>query len=298
MESCPFCLEFVQDKEKDDIHYVSCPRCGKYRLTDDAYEELKINVDERQRSNISGWLRDNQGYLITTDSLHNLLKIKTPGFFERTDRILLGMEKQSDYIGHYLEETKAWLTFGWCIDDGELKEMLGYLTGSGMLQQEMSGDGWAYKIAPLGWAHLQELQKVNVDSIQAFVAMAFTDEMFKVYDAAISAGISDAGYRPHLVKMREHNERIDDEIIAQIRRSRFVLSDFTGQRGGVYFESGFAKGLGLEVVWTCRKDDIPNLHFDIRQYNCIDWETNNLPDFRKRISNRIESVLGRGAYRP
>jgi hypothetical protein len=44
-----------------------------------------------------------------------------------------------------------------------------------------------------------------------------------------------------------------------------------GHRGGVYFEAGFAMGLGLPVFWTCRQDDLDKLHFDIRQYNCIDW---------------------------
>ncbi|MFC1886373.1 hypothetical protein ACFLZM_04890, partial [Thermodesulfobacteriota bacterium] len=70
----------------------------------------------------------------------------------------------------------------------------------------------------------------------------------------------------------QFNGKIDDEIIAQIRRSRFIVADFTGHRGGVYYEAGFAKGLGLEVIWTCNKNDIDKLHFDIRQYNCIDWD--------------------------
>ena len=121
--------------------------------------------------------------------------------------------------------------------------------------------------------------------------------MKEIYDNVISKGISDASYRPHKVDQREHNNKIDDEIIAQIRRSRFVLADFTGHRGGVYFEAGFAKGLNIEVIWTCREDDIDKLHFDIRQYNCIVWKPSMLPDFRKNIANRIEAVLGRGNYK-
>lgn len=120
----------------------------------------------------------------------------------------------------------------------------------------MAGNGHAYKIAPRGWNRIEELLKVNADSQQGFVAMWFDDSIQVVYEEAISQGISDAGYRPHKVDLREHTGKIDDEIIAQIRRSRFVLADFTGQRGGVYFEAGFGKGLGLEVIWTCREDDI------------------------------------------
>ena len=41
--------------------------------------------------------------------------------------------------------------------------------------------------------------------------------------------------------------KIDDEIVAEIRRSKFIIADFShgsdGARGGVYFEAGFAHGL-------------------------------------------------------
>ena len=124
--------------------------------------------------------------------------------------------------------------------------------------------------------------------------MWFDDQMKKIYDETIALGIIDAGYHPHRVDQREYNDKIDDEIIVQIRRSRFIVADFTGHRGGVYYEAGFAKGFGLEVIMTCRKDHMENLHFDIRQYNCIEWEQDKLGDFRKKIKNRIERVFGQG----
>jgi nucleoside 2-deoxyribosyltransferase len=65
-------------------------------------------------------------------------------------------------------------------------------------------------------------------------------------------------------KADEHINKIGDEIISQIRRSKFLIADFTGHRGGVYFEAGLAMGLGLPVFWTCRRDDLDKLHFDIR----------------------------------
>jgi len=90
----------------------------------------------------------------------------------------------------------------------------------------------------------------------------------------------------------EHINKIDDEIISQIRRSKFLVADFTGHRGGVYFEAGFAMGLGISVFWTCRQDDIKNLHFDIRQYNSIDWT--DPADIAARLRRRIEAVIGPG----
>jgi hypothetical protein len=60
----------------------------------------------------------------------------------------------------------------------------------------------------------------------------------------------------------------------------------------VYFEAGFAMGLGRHVIWTCRQDEIEKLHFDIRQYNCIDWT--NPAELSSRLRNRLEALFGRG----
>jgi hypothetical protein len=102
--------------------------------------------------------------------------------------------------------------------------------------------------------------------------MSFTEEMLQVYKEGIEPAIRQAGFAPMLIKNKEHINKIDDEIIAEIRRSAFLIADFTGHRQNVYFETGFAIGLARQVVWTCQKDQIKDLHFDIRQYNCIDWK--------------------------
>jgi hypothetical protein len=57
----------------------------------------------------------------------------------------------------------------------------------------------------------------------------------------LQKGISDAGFEPLRINMKEHVNKICDEIIAEIRRSRFVVADYTGQRGGVYYEAGLRR---------------------------------------------------------
>jgi nucleoside 2-deoxyribosyltransferase len=113
-----------------------------------------------------------------------------------------------------------------------------------------------------------------------------------VYEEGIEPAIRLAGFAPMLISNKEHANKIDDEIIAEIRRSAFLVADFTGHRQNVYFETGFAIGLARQVVWTCRKDEIKDLHFDIRQYNCIDWE--NAAELARRLQLRIEAMFGRG----
>lgn len=150
-----------------------------------------------------------------------------------------------------------------------------------------------------GFERLEEFEKANIASKQAFVAMWFHDSLNEVYEQAIEPAIREAGYEPRIIRKVEHNNKIDDEIIAEIRRSKFVIADFTCgfskdkseviARGGVYYEAGFAQGLGHPVIWTCRSDIIAHVHFDTRQYNHIVWET--ATDLKEKLLNRIRATI-------
>lgn len=140
-----------------------------------------------------------------------------------------------------------------------------------------------------GWQKFEELQKRQPDSKQCFVAMSFNSELNDIYERGIKKAVKDAGFKPIRIDREEHNEKICDKIIAEIRKSRFIVADFTQQKHGVYFEAGFAMGLNIPVLWLCRKDDVDNLHFDIRQYNHIVWE--NHDDLYTQLKNRIQAVI-------
>ncbi len=79
--------------------------------------------------------------------------------------------------------------------------------------------------------------------------------MAGAWEEGIYRGIRDAEYELPRIDWKEHVSKIDDEIIAEIRRSHFSLADFThgkkGARGGVYYEAGFVCGLGIQAVCTC-----------------------------------------------
>ena len=171
-------------------------------------------------------------------------------------------------------------------------------------------NGWLEKhnshirLTPAGVKRLEELGTKAVSSEQAFVAMWFGESVNDAYEKGIEPAIKDAGYRPLRIDKKEHNNKIDDEIIAEIRRSRFIVCDFTcgviehdGKqtaipRGGVYFEAGFAQGLGIPVIWMCRADHIEHVHFDTRQFNHITWNTPE--ELHQKLQNRIGAVIGDG----
>jgi hypothetical protein len=77
--------------------------------------------------------------------------------------------------------------------------------------------------------------------------------------------------------------------MTEIRNSEFVVADFTGQRGGVYYEAGFAMGIGRKVIWCCHEDEIGNLHFDTSHKNHIVWKTPD--DLRSKLYRRIRATI-------
>ncbi len=203
---------------------------------------------------------------------------------------------------------KAWSE---SIDSSEVSYLVDFLAQEGLIANriELTGsrsdgrfkgkeDYFEYQITPKGHAHLATLETKAVNSEQAFVAMWFDGAMKVVYEKAISLGIRDSGYVPFRIDRKDHNNKIDDEIIAEIRRSRFLVADFTqdhkGARGGVYYEAGFAHGLNIPVIFTCRADLMKELHFDTRQYNHIPWTPDNFEEFIHALSNRISATIGDG----
>ena len=149
-------------------------------------------------------------------------------------------------------------------------------------------------ITVLGYQHVAE-QSANKDVSQCFVAMWFDDSMDQAYEEGIKKAVEEYGDKPLRVDQKQHLNKIDDEIIAEIRRSRFVVADFThdaekGVRGSVYYEAGFAYGLGLPVIYSCHKDLEKELHFDTRQYVHILWKTPK--DLYAELRDKIGAIIG------
>ena len=139
------------------------------------------------------------------------------------------------------------------------------------------------------WERVDNLKAQELDNKRAFVAMWFHESMNDYYENGIKKALEEAGYLPVRIDLQDFNEKICDEIIAEIKRCKFLVSDFSGQRGGVYYEAGFAKGLGRPVIFTVKKDDVEQLHFDTRQYNHIVYDTPE--DLYKKLYNRICATI-------
>ena len=229
--------------------------------------------------------------------LKNVAARALPTFTERANRLLLEALQQQERVGESIDISEPrFLNATYSQDANEVDLLARFLSDKGLMKGmdivgRSGGVVSSYNVLPRGYAAADELTLRVPQSDKGFVAMSFSENLKPVYEKGFQVGITNAGYDPDRADKGEYTNRIDDEIIARIRTAVFVVADFTGHRGGVYFEAGFALGLDLPVIWTCRKDDIKDLHFDIRQYNTIDWETPE--ELSTRLQRRIEATVGK-----
>ncbi len=168
-----------------------------------------------------------------------------------------------------------------------------------------------FRLTPAGWV-ASEHQPTGRMSDRTFVAMWFSSETEDLKEA-ISDGVRHAGYVPIIIDREEYTGLIVDQIMKEIKSARFVIADYTcgyqqgseseehyQARGGVYWEAGYAQGLGLTVISSVRRDLFGKpgaLHFDQAQFNHLSWQPDKLHDFEEQLRDRIVALVGWGPHR-
>lgn len=300
-------------ENKSDGYVVNSPRAGgKYYFSDSVNANLE-RLDETVKVSLTNWLVEQRllGISIPEIYTHTLKVIeetRAKAVMERADDLLLFLSKNSTRIDAYLKfdpksqlvnELLAWTS---STETREIQYLCEFCANNNWLEfrrkpaNAVGSFDQGIRLLPGGYEKLDELRGRNLESKQAFVAMWFDDSIADLYECAIAPAIRDAGYVPLRIDKKDHNNKIDDEIVAEIRRSRFVIADFThgdaGMRGGVYYEAGFAHGMDIPVIFTCRDDVIGQIHFDTRQYNHIVWNADKFDNFRKALTDRISATIG------
>ena len=285
---------------------------GNYQITWDAKDIVDFHeVTDDQKARLTTLLDDhrrqgNKWPVVTTTLIEKAKNARMIPVQERADRLLRYIaESSSNKIGEWVPILNVnnpihlgGLVKSDSIDFGELDYLCRYLSESTWIEHYRAEDGNPYpnaRVTVTGYNRI-ESQVAKVDSSQAFVAMWFDEGMNAVYELGIKPAIEATGYKAQRIDQKEHINKIDDEIIAELRRSRFVVADFThghdGTRGGVYYEAGFAHGLDLDVIFACRKDAVETLHFDTEHYNHIVWSTPE--ELREQLKTRILATIGEG----
>jgi len=296
MDQCKFCNKQVQKQHSPQVDgfYIACPLCGYYIITGSAYEDRFDGVSAEDMQLFSGYIRNNSTrktpFQINTGTMQEIPRLverfKNLSVDERIDQIVRYLVEKTKKIGNPVSVEDIYNIF-YLKDLGEFNTLLDWMIKLGLIKWH--GTARNVIVGIDGWRRYNKLKEINVRSKKAFVAMSFAPELDDVFLKAIDPACKECGFEAIKISLVEHNEKVCDKIIADIKESRFLIADFTGQRQSVYFEAGFAQGLGLKVIWTCKETDAENLHFDTRQYNHILWK--DPEDLKKRLASRIKATI-------
>ncbi len=125
-----------------------------------------------------------------------------------------------------------------------------------------------------------------------FVIMSFKkefDDLYAVYKVACDSFGFEAVRIDDVVSL----DRIIPRILKRIRRSAFVIADVTDTSPNVFYELGYAEGLGRPVIRTAKEGTV--LPFDIVDSPVLFWSSlEELKGKLQPLLREVESTLGRG----
>lgn len=330
-ENCILCdytaqVDLITPPPEEILEY-KCPNCGEFCITGkfkDIAEEVKKGIKPKRFLGVegthrkipfhllSGYVREmndngKDNILIRSDNWESILDSplipQTP--MDKLDKLLIWYYKQTKYFGELIH-LNINPSICYAYDTNELAKYYELIVDKYLLRivkggRLMSGNQQVY-LSLEGHQICQNLiRQVNKSTNNAFVAMWFAEEMNLAYHEAIKPAIEGCGFHALRVDNHEHNNDITDEIISGIKNSRFVVADLTGYRAGVYYEAGFARGLDIPVILTCRKDWFEGeygpdgivikekVHFDVNHLNIIVW--NNPQELKEKLVNRIKATI-------
>lgn len=320
---CRNCARYIMSLRDEGIltmpddHLAPTARAKRRRLLANGARLRALLFESRSRDLPSPWLRLRSGpyWPLAANPLEPVgafAPVQVDEFLDRwprtisdrLDRALLNLGRLSPTLGtsiDLVDRTREPVLFS--TTDDEAFYMVGALQEIGWVKADCTM-GWQARVelTPRGWERVAEIESGSSRSARdpVFVAMWFGDDatsetcsyMTTLFNDHIRSAVGLAGYRGERVDTSPDNDFVMDRILGMIRVAPFVVADFTGNRGGVYFEAGFARGLGTPVIHTCRDAHFEDAHFDIKQINTIVWTSPE--DLAEKLYYRIIGTLGRG----
>lgn len=295
---CPICGCKLHRFDRDGMDARSiyqCELCGDFIIDDETpmdglypsamlYYRLQKKADKRTVFTKYPDAARNVGEDTVTPEALAALFPRT--FSERVDKTLLTIaEIMGDLVDGEMDSSRPVTQRASWHTKGSTQGFLNLLCEIGYLRCGSP----RYQLTAKGWMRVEELQRAYRNSNTVFVAMWFDNTMLGAREA-IKRAVEECGYQLRIIDEKEHNNQIVPEIFYEIKQSRFVIADLTGHRSGVYYEAGFAEGIGKQVILTCRITDFQDRHFDVAQKSTIQWKDE--AELQERLTKRIIATVG------
>lgn len=294
---CPVCKSQDAEEKRVDLNKINyqCIKCGIFQLDNDVNNNIKNSVEPYQK--ISSWISEqNKIYheympyidLEKLDSISNQRDKTIREKFDRMIIVLSGLEK--------LNIQSKWIKFEnlnecYIENQNELSSLIQKARDMNLIKINASTSNLLERFTFEGKEYLESLNTPNQNSNKIFMAFWFDHDIQKIFDNIVKPAIDEAGFLAERVSSSTTNleNKISDEIIGMIKSSRALIADCTGNRTAVYYEAGYAMGMKIPVIWTCREDQVGDVCFDVSQHPFILW--NSPEDLADKIVKRLNAIL-------
>lgn len=308
---CPICgfHEFKKyPRGGNDINLIQCKRCGEFEVN---WELLRDFQDIKKRVGevgyiLSGLARElyeiggNRPVFMVKNIEENLKHYLVPDvnrIEEKIQKLLQRLRGKTEYFGQEVElgDIETVVPLAYAKNSVELIALFTLMNEKKLARIGVTKNGEirTVKIVLLadGWNITNSLEKENKDSDRGFIAIWFDDSMNEIINA-IESAVTGCGFRPICIRDEHFSEKIIDKALGEIRKSRFVVVDLTGNRGSVFFEAGFAHGLGIETIYIYREHDgveTSPLEFYAQHYKCYKYKDST--DLKETLKNAISARI-------
>jgi len=301
---CPICQQSSkQGQYSSEWLSVNCTNCGEYIITQEAQMEAlsKIGKDESKRARASHQIRkrqsnDEQVKLLSSD-IEVLTNSELPSIIEQADNLLRHFAARTKEPGRWLRiaAPEEWIGITGSISKDGVNALLSYLINERYIVSSDNKDP-NFSMTVRGWVHYEEIQKQAKDSTIAFMAMKFgVPELDQIVEDIFRPAVTQTGFRLQKLTDEQKAGLIDDQLRLQIRRARILIADLTHANNGAYWEAGFAEGLGIPVIYTCKQsvfdDEKTKPHFDTNHYLTVVWNPDNIEEAAKKLKATIRATL-------
>jgi hypothetical protein len=122
----------------------------------------------------------------------------------------------------------------------------------------------------------------------AFIAMPISEHDHELVDVldAIKEAAKRCGIHAERIDEPQSNERITDRILESIRRAEYVIVDLTKSRPNVFYEAGYAYGIGKTPIYVARSGT--SLEFDLKDYPIIFFR--NMKELKDGLERRLRGL--------
>lgn len=310
--ACSFCAGALTAPTKpNELLTVACPCCGTYRITASAADVVPHwHMDEWKWAALFYQLRRMTDRAVPPTLDTRVLKelkesVRLPHADQILDDFVIWLGSKSRWPGETCDlgyETHR-AVLG-AVDGDAFSYMVSCIDQShwftGIATEYTSGPSQMLgcTLSPDGWQRFRDLSASKAGSKHAFMAMRYgADELDAIVRDHFVPQVKLAGFDLQRLDDGQPAGLIDDQLRVRIRRARFMVCDLTHGNRGAYWEAGFAEGLGLPVIYTCRRDvfddkthtDHP--HFDTNHLVTVPWEPGDPAAAAQKLKSIVRATL-------